>query len=112
MVTTLPFTVFTQNEKRQLAFSLQNPPIGNLRIRVQHWDKPKCEYNPLIGPGIEDTCEYTVDTEEDSTAVQSFRPLNMADDEVLEWQTAEETGIEISLLDDDFSKAIDGSGYI
>lgn len=30
----------------------------------------------------------------------------------LEWQESHESGIEVVLLDDDFSNAIDGSGYI
>ena len=36
----------------------------------------------------------------------------MLNDEVLEWRSAEDHGIEVVLLDDDFSNAIDGSGYL
>ena len=36
----------------------------------------------------------------------------MADDKVLEWQDAQSNGIEVVLLDDDFSNSIDGSGYV
>ena len=36
----------------------------------------------------------------------------MLNDELpLEWKSAAENGIEIKLLDDDFSNPIDGSGY-
>ena len=47
MKNTIPFIVFTNTTDAKLGFSLKNPPIGHLRIRTQHWDKPKCEYNPL-----------------------------------------------------------------
>lgn len=36
----------------------------------------------------------------------------MLDDEELAWKSAEDLGIEVVLLDDDFSNAIDGSGYL
>ena len=36
----------------------------------------------------------------------------MLNDEKLEWKSAEDLGIDVVLLDDDFSNAIDGSGYI
>jgi len=40
MTTTIPYSIFTPSEKStQLAFSLQNPPIGDLLIRNQHWSK-------------------------------------------------------------------------
>jgi len=31
---------------------------------------------------------------------------------VIEWKEAEDNNIEVVLLDDDFSAAIDGSGYV
>ena len=36
----------------------------------------------------------------------------MLNDELLEWKSAEDLGVEVVLLDDDFSNAIDGSGYL
>ena len=36
----------------------------------------------------------------------------MLDGELLEWKSAEDLGVEVVLLDDDFSNAIDGSGYL
>lgn len=62
MNTTIPFTVFSQNDSktgkssRRLAFSKQNPPIGSLTIRTQHWERDQCDHNPIIGPNTEQQC--------------------------------------------------------
>ena len=37
---------------------------------------------------------------------------NVTKGEPLNWTSAAENGIEVTLLDDDFSSSIDGSGYI
>ena len=54
---TIPYTVFSDNStSRRLAFSDQNPPIGNLTLRTQHWERQECVYNPIVGPGTEEVC--------------------------------------------------------
>ena len=37
ITSTIPWTVYTDDEEKQLAFSRQNPPLGFLDIRTQHW---------------------------------------------------------------------------
>ena len=59
MIKTIPYTIFNENpESKRLAFSDQNPPIGKLKIRTQHWERQECDYNPIIGPSTEDNCTY------------------------------------------------------
>ena len=37
ITSTIPWTVYTDDDEKQLAFSRQNPPLGFLDIRTQHW---------------------------------------------------------------------------
>ena len=77
MSQTIPFTVFSENtESRRLAFSDQNPPIGNLKIRTQHWERKECVYNPIVGPGTEEECTYEP-IQEDVDYGQKRTPLKM-----------------------------------
>ena len=107
---TLPVTIFTPDDKGLLAFAVQNPPLGgNLIIRTQHWLKPECPHTPVIADGVINECsqEPTEGTLEYMTT-----PLKSIDGAAdLVWRSAADRGVETVLYDDDFSNAIDGSGY-
>jgi len=105
---TIPNTIFTADEGKSLAFTFQNPPIGQMDIRVQHWSKEQCGYNPIISPNLPSSCAFS----QAGTSQQRTGYISLAGDKEVYWKTAEEHGIEVVLLDDDFSQAIDGSGFI
>ena len=39
-------------------------------------------------------------------------PIKLADGTELNWQSAEENGIEVTLFGEDFADQVDGSGYV
>ena len=81
-------------------------------LRTQHWERQECVYNPIVGPGTEEVCGDEP-KQEDVEFGQKRTPLKMQEGAPdLEWQAVSDSGIEVTLLDDDFSNAIDGSGYI
>ena len=64
MTDTIPYTIFTSEDNRKLQFSQQNPALGDLNIRVQHWDKNECSYNPIFSSDLTESCAYVTDAEE------------------------------------------------
>ena len=50
MTETIPYTIFSKADFSQLQFSKQNPPLGPLNIRVQHWNKQNSCYQAIYSP--------------------------------------------------------------
>ena len=72
----MPYAVFTNDELGKVAFSPQNPPIGKVAIRNQHWKKPECEQTAIISPNMDVSCF-------DQSSEQLMTPLDMYDDKIL-----------------------------
>lgn len=82
---------------------------------MQHYEKPECKYNPIFTVDEEKLCE----TSEDDIGKQMKGHLTIPTSDLLpdqeskiHWKDKETNGIEVVLLDDDFSDAIDGSGFV
>lgn len=77
MTTTIPYSIFTPSvDSNQLAFSLQNPPIGDLVIRNQHWSKSSCTQSPM-NPIISPNATTTACTNEENSEEQMTSPLKI-----------------------------------
>ena len=58
---TIPFTIFTNNDENVVAFSKTNQPLGQLKIRTQHWDKNDeiCQRSIFIAADPLNDCSVT-----------------------------------------------------
>ena len=87
----------------------QNPPVGGVTIRTQHWARPKCSRNAIMVANMKNSCE---NQNGQDTLEMMKTPIKLADGSELTWKSAEENGIEVTLYGEDFADQVDGSGYV
>ena len=84
MTETIPYTIFSNDRKARLEFSYQNPPLGELSIRVQHWKKTQCGFSPIVSPAKSDSCNIEHAEETDQMTDTIMTPKGKMD-----WRSAE-----------------------